>query len=119
LRWKFFSSATLSDDAVIGDLKRYFNETRCTLGEKLFLELFFQIDNEESYLDNLSELNRDSFLEELHSTKEILSKMLKCKLLMFSFSIKCHSFKLSFYRKDKYKIEVEKYDGNRNGNVQI
>jgi len=78
-------------------------------------------------LDNLSELNRDSFLEELHSAKEILSEMLKCKLLMFSFSIKCHSFKLSFYRKDKYKIEavksilvsLQKYDGNRNGNVQI
>lgn len=72
--WKFISrTASLSETNVIAELKRYFDQTRTVLGEKLFMELFFQVEKEDSYQDDLNELNRVSFLDDLHKAKDLLS----------------------------------------------
>lgn len=77
--WKFLSrTASLSETNVIAELKRYFDQTRTVLGEKLFMELFFQVDKEDSYQDDLNELNRVSFLDDLHKAKELLSMYRYC-----------------------------------------
>ena len=70
--WKYLSpSYDLYSDQTLSSLKRYFNEARAALGERLFLDLFFQVENDD-YLADLSELNRNSFLDELHNAKDLL-----------------------------------------------
>ena len=77
--WKFLSrTASLSETNVVAELKRYFDQTRTVLGEKLFMELFFQVDKEDSYQDDLNELNRVSFLDDLHKAKELLGRIGCC-----------------------------------------
>ena len=72
--WKFLSrTASLSETNVVAELKHYFDQTRTVLGEKLFIELFFQFEKEDSYQDDLNELNRVSLLDDLHKAKELLS----------------------------------------------
>lgn len=49
-------------------------KVREKLGEKMFLEVFFDTLSEEEYLENMNELNRNSMLIEVHAARDLLSK---------------------------------------------
>lgn len=71
--WGFLSGPVVSQ-SIEEDLKEYFTKVKEKLGEKMFLEVFFDTLSEEEYLENMNELNRNSMLIEVHAARELLSK---------------------------------------------
>ena len=71
--WGFLSGPVVSQ-SIEEDLKEYFMKVREKLGEKMFLEVFFDTLSEEEYLENMNELNRNSMLIEVHAARDLLSK---------------------------------------------
>lgn len=71
--WGFLSGPVVSQ-SIEEDLKEYFTKVKEKLGEKMFLEVFFDTLSEEEYLENMNELNRNSMLIEVHAVRELLSK---------------------------------------------
>ena len=56
----------------------YLQRVKQTLGEKIFLETFFQQETvtEEEYLENLGDLNRKAFADAVKDAKSFLGKSL-------------------------------------------
>ena len=71
--WGFLSGPVVSQ-SIEEDLKEYFMKVREKLGEKMFLEVFFDTLSEEEYLENMNKLNRNSMLIEVHAARDLISK---------------------------------------------
>ena len=61
-------------DSFVEDMICYFSEVRHLLGEKIFLENFFEKDTvtEEEYLENLGDLHRKAFADSVREADTFL-----------------------------------------------
>ena len=71
--WSFVSSVQVPDNFE-EKMISYFDEVKCALGEKIFLENFFQQETvtEEEYLENLGDLHRKAFAESVKDADLLL-----------------------------------------------
>ena len=71
--WGYLSSSIVPEN-LEQNVSYYLSRVQQALGEKMFLEIYFETLTDDEYLENLDELNRASLLEDLHSAKELLGK---------------------------------------------
>ena len=69
--WGYLSSSIVPENFVQNVID-YMNRVRHVLGEKMFVEMYFDTLSDEEYLENLDELNRGALLDDVHSAKELL-----------------------------------------------
>ena len=75
--WSYLSNGTSGSDDYQGQLSMYMHAIRSSLDETLFLEIYFDESavEEEEYYENLSDLNRKSYLGEVKAATETLGKI--------------------------------------------
>lgn len=73
--WSFISSVHVPE-SFEENMVVYFNKARLALGEQLFLENFFQQETvtEEEYLENLSDLHRKAFADNVRDAELFLGR---------------------------------------------
>jgi len=78
--WSLVSSVHVPE-SFAEDMVSYFSEVRHVLGEKLFLENFFERDTvtEEEYLENLGDLHRKAFADSVRDADTFLGEVLQLR----------------------------------------
>ncbi|XP_057300330.1 junction-mediating and -regulatory protein-like isoform X2 [Hydractinia symbiolongicarpus] len=72
--WGYLLSSVVPENFE-SNLTEYLKNIKSKLGEKYFLEQYFEVPSDEDHLEDLNELNRAALLEELHSAKELLDEV--------------------------------------------
>lgn len=72
--WGYLLSSVVPENFE-SNLTEYLKNIKSILGDKYFLEQYFEVPSDEDHLEDLNELNRAALLEELHSAKELLDEV--------------------------------------------